>query len=354
MAGSASTPTRARPAVGATTNPGQAQGVALTPVDGHEPASCIEVVDLRRSFGQAVALDGISLLLRRGQIHALLGPNGAGKTTLLRILSGLLSADSGSVRLMDVDVTSDPRQLRGRVGLVPAGDRTFYLRLSGLENLAFFARLQGIHRKQAYAAARRSLAAVGLADSASKRVGFYSHGMQKRLSVARALLANPPVLLVDEATHDLDPDGAVRIRELIATAADEGASVIWATQRLDEIRAFAETVTLLDRGCVRFAGSVNELTQFAEPRHYLLSVDSAFGTPRRLDSRAAVALGELGACEFVSRGNTVAYRLTLAEGTGIGEAIVRLEQAGMRVITCRQERSEIEEAFLALTTAEPA
>jgi ABC-2 type transport system ATP-binding protein len=315
-------------------------------------APTIDVLDVRRAFGARTALDGVSLGVDDGQIHALLGPNGAGKTTLLRILSGLLAADSGSVRLLGNDVTANPKRLRGRVGLVPAGDRTFYLRLNGLENLAFFARLQGMKRKEAYPASIAALADVGLADAAFKRVGEYSHGMQKRLSVARALLARPAVLLVDEATHDLDPEGAVRVRALVRVAADRGAAVIWATQRLDEIRSFAQTVTLLDKGCVRFGGSVGELTQVAEPRHYVLQVGAVPARSRALESRANIALGTVGTVEPIPDEASATYRLTLATDAGVGQAIAQLEVAGIRVLTCRQERSEIEEAFLALTTSE--
>jgi ABC-type multidrug transport system ATPase subunit len=312
----------------------------------------IEVLEARRRFDRQIALDGVSLEARPGQIHALLGPNGAGKTTLLRILSGLLPVNSGRVRLMGIDVTAKPRELRGQIGLVPAGDRTFYLRLTGLENLAFFARLHGLKRTDAYESARRTLQEVGLGEAASKRVGLYSHGMQKRLSVARALLARPPVLLIDEATHDLDPEGAVRVRELVRAAAELGAAVVWATQRLDEIRSFAESVTLLDRGRVRFEGSVSDLMQIAEPRHYVLRLRGADGVERALESRAQLAVGNLGAIEAVGNGAGPHYRLGLAQSAGVGDAILRLEKSGIRVLTCRQERSEIEEAFLALTGAD--
>ena len=294
-----------------------------------------------------LALHDISLGVHAGTVHALIGPNGAGKTTLLRILSGLLTVDSGIVRLMGIDVTRNLTALRGRIGLIPSGDRTFYLRLSGAENLAFFGRLHGLPRREAFERAEQTLIEVGLADVGSKRVGLYSHGMQKRLSVARALLAHPPVLLVDEATHDLDPEGAVRVRNLVRRAADDGAAVIWATQRLDEIRAFAETVTLLDHGQTRFNGAVSDLMEQARPRHYLLRLSGNGTLP--LDEHARLAVAPIGTIGAVSNGSVPHYRLTLSGDGAIGDAVVQLESAGIRVLTCRQEQSEIEEAFLALT-----
>jgi ABC-2 type transport system ATP-binding protein len=223
------------------------------------PAPALEVRDLRRRFGASMAVDGVNFTTAAGEIHALLGPNGAGKTTLLRTLSGLVAPTEGAVKVLGTEVTSGSRALHGHVGLVPSGDRTFYLRISGLENLVFFARLHGMRRREAVARSQEVLAAVGLADAARGRVATYSHGMQKRLSIARALLTEPGALLVDEATHDLDPEGARRVRALVAERAAAGAAVVWATQRVDEIVGFAHRVTLLAAGRVRFSGSVGEL-----------------------------------------------------------------------------------------------
>ena len=137
---------------------------------------------------------------------------------------------------------------------MPSSDRSAYQRISGVENLAFFARMHGLRKKAAYARARAVLDDVGLADRGDDPVGGWSHGMQQRLSVARALLTEPPVLLIDEATHDLDPEAAATVRELIAARADRGTAVLWATQRLDELRGFAGQVTLMSGGSAAFRG----------------------------------------------------------------------------------------------------
>ena len=125
----------------------------------------IDAVDVTRAFGDKQALGGVTFRVRAGEIHALLGPNGAGKTTLLRILTGLLHADTGSVTTAGFDPVDNPRGLRERVGLVPSGDRTFYLRLSGLDNLAFFARLYGLRKREAVARATDLMVKVGLEDA---------------------------------------------------------------------------------------------------------------------------------------------------------------------------------------------
>ena len=186
-------------------------------------------------------------------MHALLGPNGAGKTTLMRILSGLVDPSAGSAYVLDRRAGRS-RELRALIGMVPPGDRTFYMRLSGLENLVFFARLHGLRRRAARERALELLAAVGLADAARRPISTYSHGMQKRLSFARALIADPALLLVDEATHDLDPVAAQQVRDLAAERAAAGTAVLWATQRIEELHGFADRVTVLDHGKVAFTG----------------------------------------------------------------------------------------------------
>ena len=217
----------------------------VAPLQGRGAA--VSVRGVSRRFDRKLALCDVDLTIRRGEIHALLGPNGAGKTTLIRVLCGLAEPHEGEVAMS------------GTVGLVPSGDRTFYLRISGTENLVFFGRLHGLRLRAARERARTTLAQVGLTDAADLAVGRYSHGMQKRLSVARALLSDPAVLLVDEATHDLDPEGARRIRTLVAELAERGTAVLWTTQRIEEIRGFARTVTFLREGRVRFTGTVAEL-----------------------------------------------------------------------------------------------
>ena len=211
----------------------------------------------------------------------------------------------------------------------------------------FFGRLQGLGRKRAISRARDVLSAVGLEGAADERVGVYSHGMHKRLSVARALLAEPLVLLVDEATHDLDPEGARRIRELVASLADAGSTVLWATQRIDEIRGFAETATLVHRGRVRFSGTVPELMAHATPHSYLLRLrDGAVG-PDALQQVLDRALD--GKAQIAGANDAEHYRLALADGAVLGDALASIAQEGVQVLACREERSEIEEAFLALT-----
>lgn len=298
---------------------------------------------MSRAYGDKLALRDVSLAVARGEIHALLGPNGSGKTTLIRTLAGLLTPSSGTVSVLSLDASQASQQLRQLVGLVPSGDRSFYLRISGLENLVFFGRLHGLRRREAAARARQLLDRVGLADVADTRVAFYSHGMQKRLSVARAFLTDPPILLVDEATHDLDPAGAREVRELVSEAAARGAAVVWATQRIDEISGF-HRVTVLAGGVVTFSGTVPELVERAHSTRYLLRLRNGGLEGEALVPVLERAIGSLGTVEPAAG----EFVLALGDRTILGEALVRLAEEGVQILSCHPERSALEEAFVAV------
>jgi ABC-2 type transport system ATP-binding protein len=300
----------------------------------------IEVEGLHRSFGSVDALKGVDLEVAPGEVHALLGPNGAGKTTLMRILSGLVDPSDGSAHVLEQRAGRSP-ELRAMIGMVPPGDRTFYLRLSGVENLMFFARLHGLRRRAARERAVELLEAVGLADAGRRPISTYSHGMQKRLSFARALLSEPRLLLVDEATHDLDPVAAQQVRDLTAACARDGAAVLWATQRIEELHGFARRVTVLDRGTVAFSGTVAALVAMGGGDRHVLELGAGGRIPV-LDA----ALGSL--LPGPDAGHVV---LTLAPGVSLGTAMSALVEAGAEILSCRDERPPIERAFLRVTAA---
>jgi ABC-2 type transport system ATP-binding protein len=316
-----------------------------------EPA--LEARHITRRFGALEALRDVSLAVEEGEIHALLGPNGAGKTTLLRILAGLIDADDGQILLRGRRVEEiGLRSYRKLFGVVPSGDRSFYLRISGLENLVFFGRLMGMRRSQATRRARECLEDVGLADAGKKRVGLYSHGMQKRLTVARALLMDPPVLFIDEATHDLDPEGARRVQDLVGARSDRGAAIVWATQRLEEIRGFAHRVTLLDKGDARFTGTVAQLTASYMTRRYVLRLREDSGDARGVATAGDEALRELGTLVPTQDSDPEHYLLSIRNEVILGDALAALTARGIEVLACREERSGIENAFLQLTGSE--
>jgi ABC-type multidrug transport system ATPase subunit len=311
-----------------------------------------ELVGVSKAFGPRVVLEDLSLRLRAGRIHALLGSNGAGKTTTLRMLAGLVAPTTGTVRILGFDAGAERVRDRAAVGLIPSGDRSFYLRLSGRENLLFFGRLQGLSRREAGRRADDLLDQVGLAGAARTRVGLYSHGMQKRLSAARALIVDPALLLVDEATHDLDPDGARRVRDLVAEIAGRGTSVLWATQRLEEIRGFAADVLVLHEGHTVFAGTVPSLVTHTTPRRFLLRVRNG-GTPAAvLAERLGRSLAGRAAIDPAGDADGETFLLDLTESTSLGDALRVVLEADVELLACREETPPIESAFLTLVAAE--
>jgi ABC-2 type transport system ATP-binding protein len=314
-----------------------AAGARCIDVDTRE-GEALRLAGLVRRFGARTVLDGVDLTVSPGEVHALLGPNGAGKTTLVRVLAGLTDPSAGSV------------WRAGRVSLVPSGDRSLYLRLNGRENLIFFGRLNGLRLRPARARADELLEQVGLSDATTMPVRSYSHGMQKRLSVARALLVEPAILLVDEATHDLDPEGAIRIRGLVSELASDGVAVVWTTQRIEEIRGFADSVTFLAGGRVRFQGSVDALLRHAPDPSYRVRVRN--GHPERLPDTAALqrALGDRALIAASAAGRDE-FVLSPAREHPLGAAVVALAGAGYQVLACQRAGAEVEEAFLALAAA---
>jgi ABC-2 type transport system ATP-binding protein len=204
------------------------------------------------------ALCDASFEVPRGQITGLVGPNGAGKTTLIKMLGTLLEPTSGRAYVDGVDVAVDPAGARRRVALVLPDERGLYWRLTGRENLEFFGVLSGMSRDAAAVRADELLRRVRLSE-ADKLVFGYSSGMRSRLSLARGLMRDPRVLLLDEPTRSLDPVGATEVGRLLVDLAHEGRSVLMASHRLDEVVSVCDAVIVLVGGRIRYSGPLDEL-----------------------------------------------------------------------------------------------
>jgi ABC-2 type transport system ATP-binding protein len=219
---------------------------------GERQDAAISIVGLEKSFGATTALAGIDLSAPFGEVTALVGRNGAGKSTLIRIVATLVLPDGGHVTVDGHDVARQPTLARRRLGLTLGEDRSFFWRLSGRRNLEFFAALHGLRAKAARAACDEAFEAVGLSDVADRRVDRYSTGMRSRLGIARALLGDPAVLLLDEPTRSLDPESAGEIQRLMAHVAhDRGTAVLVATHDMAEAAALASQVMVMAAGTVR-------------------------------------------------------------------------------------------------------
>ena len=234
--------------------------------------SAIEAVELRKRFISyeriglirsrktvVNALNGVSLSVKWGEVYGLLGPNGAGKTTTVKILSTLLIPDSGFARINGLDVVKEARRVRGIIGLVLYPDKGFYSRLSGFENLVYFGRLYGLSRSKAEERARELLKLVNLDWAANRPYEEYSLGMRARLSIARALIHDPPVIFLDEPTIGLDPVSSRAIRDLIKGLKREGRAILLTSHNLWEVEEVCDRVGIISSGRVLMEGSPRDI-----------------------------------------------------------------------------------------------
>jgi len=198
---------------------------------------------------EITAVDGVTLRIRRGELFGLLGPNGAGKTTTIRLLCTLLAPTAGTARVWGCDVVRAPQAVRGHIGVILTGERSVYWRLTGRENLEYSAALYQVPREVARRRIPRLLDLVELTPRADDLVERYSTGMRQRLALVKALLHDPPVLLLDEPTTGLDPQAARTIRDLIRRLhREEGKTIILTTHDMDEADQLCERVGIIDRG----------------------------------------------------------------------------------------------------------
>ncbi len=204
----------------------------------------------RERGGETRALDRVSLNAAAGEVLVLLGPNGAGKTTLLKLISTMLLPDAGSVTVCGADTLQDPQRVRSLVGFAVASERSFYPRLTARENLDLFATLEDIPRRERPARIGQAFEITGLLDAGDTLTMKFSTGMFQRLAIARALLKNPAVFLMDEPTRSLDPGVAGTLWKLVRSMAGRGTAVVLATHNFDEALSVGDAVIILRNGQV--------------------------------------------------------------------------------------------------------
>lgn len=196
------------------------------------------------------ALDGLSFTIPKGIVFGLLGPNGSGKTTTIRILATLLTPTSGKAKVLGYDVVKEAAKVRGRIGLILGGERGLYGRLTGEENLKYFAALNHMSREHAARRVKEILELVGLTQDSRRLVEQYSRGMRQRLHIARGLLTDPEVLFMDEPTIGLDPAGAQELRQLIPTLVKRGKTILLTTHYMSEADELSHQIAIINHGKV--------------------------------------------------------------------------------------------------------
>ncbi|MBG6134236.1 ABC transporter ATP-binding protein [Longispora fulva] len=214
---------------------------------------------LRRESRTVEAVKDVSFTVARGELFGLLGPNGAGKTTTIKMLITLLLPTSGSATVLGQDVAKDPQAVRRRVGYVFGGDRGLYERLSGLDNLRYFAELYGVPSRESRRRIAELLELVGLSDRARQRVEGYSRGMRQRLHIARGLLHRPEVLFLDEPSIGIDPVGARELRATVTRLVEEGTTVLLTTHYMFEADELCDRLAIIANGSIVAEGTPDDL-----------------------------------------------------------------------------------------------
>jgi ABC-2 type transport system ATP-binding protein len=230
----------------------------------------LDLVELRRSYGEVVALDGLSLTVPAGNLFGLLGPNGAGKSTVMKIVVGLLACDSGEVRWRGSPVGPAERL---RFGYLPE-ERGLYPKMKVLEQLVYFGRLYGMNRSDAAAAARSWLTRLGVVDRAEDKVEALSLGNQQRVQLAAALVHDPELLILDEPFSGLDPVAVDALSEVLTERVAAGVTVLFSSHQLDLVEDLCESVAIVDHGRLVLSGRVEELKRAAGRRQLRVLVET--------------------------------------------------------------------------------
>lgn len=250
------------------------------------PGASIEVQDLVRVYGRGsrarTAVDGISFEVTPGQLFGILGPNGAGKTTTIKVLLTTLLPTSGTVRVAGHDVVRDTTAVRRKLGAVLGGDKGFFDRLMARSNLAYFADLYEVPHRTQRTRIPELVELVGLSGRADERVETYSRGMRQRLHIARSLLHDPSVLVLDEPTNGIDPVGARESRELVARLSSRGTTILLTTHYMHEADTLCDQVVVMREGKLVASGAPRDIKRLAGTGR-VVELELAGVSPMRID-----------------------------------------------------------------------
>jgi len=304
--------------------------------------AAVETTRLHKRYGDVEALRGVDLYVETGSVFGLLGPNGAGKTTAVRILTTLLDPDEGSASVAGFDVVRQAAQVRRHIGLAgqyAAVDEN----LTGFENLQMVGRLYHLGRAHSSNRARELLGSFDLDEAGDRLVRTYSGGMRRRLDLAAALVAKPPVLFLDEPTTGLDIRSRIGLWDAIEALVSEGTTVLLTTQYLDEADRLADRIAVIDHGLVIAEGTPAELkTQVGGERLEIHLCDGERG------EEAVVALASIASDRPFLEDGTVRVPVAQRRGT-IADAVRRLDEAGIAIDDIAVSTPTLDDVFLTLT-----
>ena len=296
----------------------------------------IETHKLSKSFAERPAVVDLELAVPRGCAFGFLGHNGAGKTTLIRMLLGLTQADSGAMQISGRPLPQERAAVLARVGAI-VEEPHFHDHLTGRENLEVIAAARG---PEAYGRIDGAQKRVGLGDRTNDRVKTYSQGMRQRLGVARCLLADPELLILDEPMNGLDPGGILEFRTMISGLVGEGRTVFLSSHLLDEVEKTCDAAAVIDRGRLIAQGPIGELVS-GGPLELDIGCDNPRGAIDLLHGHPAIVSADA---------TDDGLRATLAGNNGIASINAKLVEAGIAVFRLAPVRESLEQRFLEMTT----
>jgi ABC-2 type transport system ATP-binding protein len=303
----------------------------------------IETENLTKIYkANVVANDSISLTIGKDEIFTLLGPNGAGKTTLIKILATLVLPTSGTARVNGYDILKEENKVRRSIGLSTGRERSFYFRLTGQQNLEFFGALQGLRGRGLKARVEHLLKTLGLWEHKDRKYMKYSSGMKKRLSLARALLPDPPVLLLDEPTSGIDPSSTGDIHQMIRELKDDGKTILLATHDMRDSEKLSDRIGILKEGRLIKVDTPDNLKNLF--REAVIVVEPA----RSLNLEDLDGLRQLQSVENVLSQDG-AIRIYSRKPHEILDEAIRVIGARTLLRDVRIERPGLEEVFIRLT-----
>ncbi|MGV8142303.1 MAG: ATP-binding cassette domain-containing protein [Candidatus Pacearchaeota archaeon] len=307
---------------------------------GESRKDAVVVKDLKKSFKKLHVLKGIEFSVERGTVLAILGPNGAGKTTTIKILSTLLSLDSGKVIVNGYDVVSDPDKVKKSIGLTgqyAAVDEY----LSGEENLIMMGQLYRLTKRDAIRRTKELLVQFDLVDAAKRAVKTYSGGMRRRLDLAMSLIASPPIIFLDEPTTGLDPRSRLTMWKIIKDLVSQGTTVLLTTQYMEEADQLANKIIVIDHGKVIAQGTAHELkTKVGSERLQLVMAT------QKDFKNALEILGNIIQSDVQNR----TINVSVDEGVStLKEVLDKLDYAKIKVETLSLHRPTLDDVFLSLT-----
>lgn len=306
-------------------------------------SEAIRLEGVSKQLGGRKVLKGVSFAVKQGDIFGYLGPNGSGKTTTIRVLLGLLELASGRATILGEDVSKD--EARRKVGFVLESDG-LYDNKTAEENLGYYARIYGV--TEPASRIDRILDLVGLQDRAKDKVGTYSKGMRQRLALARAMMHEPELLILDEPTAGVDPSGQIEVRQIILNMAyEEGKTVFLSSHNLDEVQRICNRIALIDRGEIKLYGELEQLQRERSENEVEIETTEAIAEPLFTELKS---LSHLGLRERKDKSLTFVPQ----EGVRVPDIVSLLVRRGVEIEGVSRKEASLEEIYAAmLKEAEP-